>query len=156
MSIASIWVIIALLLFILELLTPGFVVFCFGVGALLAGGVAYLGGGLVWQVLLFAIGSFASLLFLKPFLVRFFRSKGQPLKTGIEGLIGREAQVISKIEGHRIQGYIAVDGDKWPAYAQDPLQTFQVGEQVRIVANESITIFVAPLAQSDTMPSAHQ
>lgn len=137
-----IWLIAALLFFILELLTPGFVVACFGVGCLLSALIAVFGGGLWLQIVFFCIGSIGSLLFLRPLLKR-ITPKGKESKTGIDALMGRIARVVSPIEGRSTKGRIALDGDEWPAFAQNPSESFEVGEQVIITANDSITMFVA-------------
>lgn len=136
-----IWLIASLLFFILELLTPGFVVACFGVGCLLSALIAVFGGGLWLQIVFFCIGSIGSLLFLRPLLKRISR-KGKDAKTGVEALMGRKARVISPIEGRSTKGRIALDGDEWPAFAQNPSESFDVGEQVIITTNDSITMFV--------------
>lgn len=141
MSPTYIWLIMAIVLFIAEIITSGFVVACFGVGALLSCLTAALGGGIIWQVILFAAGSIASLFFLKPFLSKISR-KREEYRTGIEALWGKDARVTQRIAGHSVKGYIAIDGDKWPAFAQDPEASFEEGDMVRIVRNDSILMYV--------------
>ena len=57
MNAALIWFIASILLFAAEIITPGFVLACFGAGALVACIPALLGLGIVWQVVVFALGS---------------------------------------------------------------------------------------------------
>lgn len=141
MHLLYLWLLATLLFFIIELLTPGFVVACFGVGSLLSAIVAALGGGIVLQIILFCAGSIAALLFLRPLVSRITR-KGKETKTGIEALMGRTARVVNPIIGRTTKGLIAIDGDEWPAFAQNQNDSFENGEQVVIAANDSITMFV--------------
>lgn len=141
MTLAYIWLIAGILFFILELLTPGFVVACFGVGCLLSAIAGFCGGGIILQIILFCLGSFAALFFLRPLLQRYTR-QGKETKTGIDALVGRVAKVVVPIEGKSQKGRIALDGDEWPAFANDENETFDIGEQVIIVSNDSITMFV--------------
>ena len=69
------WLIAGLLLLLVELLTPGFVVACFGIGALLAILPAALGASVTWQVITFCIGSLLALLLLRPMVRRLNRNK---------------------------------------------------------------------------------
>ena len=60
------WLIIGVILLFLELVLPGFVLFFFGMGALLASLAAYLFElSLSWQLALFIIASLASLFSLR-------------------------------------------------------------------------------------------
>lgn len=136
------WLIAAILLALLELLTPGFILACFSIGALLAIVPALLGWALLWQVLFFAAGSFLALFLLRPFMRR-FANWDKSSRTGVDALPGRRATVVEAIEGHRLRGRIAIDGDQWPAFAEDPEQRFAVGESVYITRNESIVMYVA-------------
>lgn len=97
------WLIVGLALFVVELLTPGFVVACFGVGALLASLIALFGGGLFWQVFAFSVGSIAALLLLRPLLNHGKKdasgAKIAPDKaTGMDALKGRTVLVVKQID----------------------------------------------------------
>lgn len=140
MDIPYYWLIAALLFFVLELLTPGFVVACFGVGALLGMVAAFIGLGFVWQVLGFVLGSILALFLLKPLLERV--SYRPPLATGVEALYGREGRVSVAFKGSR--GRIMIDDVEWPAELQDPSQSVSEDERVRIVRHEGNLLIVEP------------
>lgn len=61
MNVTLIWFIAGLLLLVAEIVTPGFVLACFGVGCFVATIPALFDLGIVWQVLAFAVGSLLSL-----------------------------------------------------------------------------------------------
>lgn len=138
------WLIAGLLLLLVELLTPGFVVACFGIGALLAILPAALGASLTWQVITFCIGSILALLLLRPLLRRLERHK-EPTRTGVEALYGRTARVTECIDASRETGRVAVDGDSWRARTLSPDIVIPRGETVRIVSNDSIILIVEPI-----------
>lgn len=137
------WLIAGLVLLLAELLTPGFVIACFGVGALLAILPAALGLSITWQVIIFCIGSLLALFLLRPMVRRLSKHK-KSVATGIEALYGREAIVTETIDATRHTGRISVDGDSWKARCFDETHTIAIGEKVRIVGNESIVIIVEP------------
>lgn len=141
------WLIVGLALFVVELLTPGFVVACFGVGALLASLIALFGGGLFWQVFAFSVGSIVALLLLRPLLNHGKKdasgAKIAPDKaTGMDALKGRTVLVVKQIDGTEGIGRIAVDGDEWPARANAAQEHYAPGERVTVLGNSSIVLIV--------------
>ena len=141
------WLIAGLLLLHVELLTPGFDVACFGIGALLAILPAALGASITWQVITFCIGSILALLLLRPMVCRLNRNK-ETARTGIEALYGRTARVTECIDASRETGRIAVDGDNWRARTVAPDMVIPRGEMVHIVSNDSIVMIVEPITQT--------
>lgn len=134
------WFLVAIALFIFELMTAGFLLACFGVGAL--GGAIAAGVGLetAWQLAAFSIVSIGAIVFLRPSLVRLFnRSKGDNTPLGIKGLIGRKTYVKRLLEG----GYaeVAIDGDVWRIRHEDD-KALSEGEHVIITGNEGIILCV--------------
>lgn len=143
MQLIYIWLIIACSFFILELVTPGFLLACFGIGALLSTLIAFTPLGLVWQVFFFIIGSLLALFFLRPIIIKSSKKK-KSLATGIDALIGKKARVVRAIQGQTTQGRIAIDGDEWPAFASNKNTFIEVDQQVIIDRHESIVMFVTP------------
>lgn len=141
MSAVEIWGIVAIVLFIAELITPGFVIACFGIGALGAVLPALFGLSIIWQVVAFSIFSLLALLLLRPFVQKISRNKKEVL-TGADALIGREGVVTTTIEGR--QGRVAIDGDAWKAISQTPNTIIPQGTTVVVVARESIILTVRP------------
>ena len=109
----QLWLVAALILFALEVITPGFILACFGVGALLAIIPALFGGSWLIQAIFFGVGSLLALWLLKPLMARWFAARDT--KTGMDALIGRKAFVSEAIKVGDGGGRIAVDGDSWRA-----------------------------------------
>lgn len=139
------WLIAGVLLLIAEILTPGFVVVCFGIGALLAAIPALLGLHIAWQVAIFIAGSFLSLFFLRPFVRRISKHQEEQL-TGADALIGKTARVVRVIGPNNLQGRVAIDGDEWLAQATQKDLCIEEGSMVEVVDRESIVLTVKPHA----------
>ena len=57
MDVYQIWLVVAIVLVILEIMTAGFGVICFAIGAVFSALVAGLGGSITWQIVVFAVVS---------------------------------------------------------------------------------------------------
>ena len=137
-----IWLIAAIVLVIIELLTAGFGVICFAVGALFSALAAFLGvDSLVWQLLIFAVASVLCFIFLRPVVLRFLDKKSKDVKTNADALIGKTAIVSETIDSSANQGRVAVDGDDWKAVSADG-SVINKGEKVEIVSRDSIILTV--------------
>lgn len=143
MNATLIWVIAAILLFVVEIITPGFVLACFGVGALVACLPALVGLNIVWQVIAFAMGSLLALFLLPPLLQKLSKNKQAPT-TGVEALIGKRARVVRPISSSQ-GGRIAIDGDEWPAKMLTDGVEIPQGDFVQIVGYDSIVLVVEPI-----------
>ncbi len=138
----QLWLLAALILFVLEVITPGFILACFGVGALVAILPCLFGGSWLVQVLFFCGGSLLSLWLLKPLMARWFATR--EAKTGMEALIGRHALVTEDIPAGEQGGRIAVDGDSWRA-TTTTTTPLKAGSTVRIIGYDSLILHVEPL-----------
>lgn len=139
----QIWLILALAFFLLEIFTSGIAVICFSFGSLAAAVVAAFGGTVVWQVILFAIVSLLSFVFIRPILVKLFYKSGKnEIKTNAEAIIGRVGFVTEIVDNKNNTGRVKVDGDDWKAVSKDD-SVIQVGEQVKIIKLDSIIVTVA-------------
>jgi membrane protein implicated in regulation of membrane protease activity len=137
----QIWLIAAIVLVIIELLTAGFGVICFAIGALFSALAAYLDLGLLWQLLIFAVTSVLTFIFLRPILIKLLERKSKDVKTNADALIGKAALVSETIDAAQNTGRVAVDGDDWKAVSADG-SVINKGEKVEIVSRDSIILTV--------------
>ena len=139
-----IWLIIALILFIAEIVTSGFAAVCLSIGAVVAAVCVFFGLNITWQIVVFAVASVIALVYIRPALVRMFgKSSKDERKSGVEALIGREALVTERIDNTAHTGRVSVDGDDWKAVAVDN-QIVEVGQKVTILKIDSIILTVQP------------
>lgn len=142
MEFYQIWLIVAIVLVIIELLTAGFGVICFAIGALFSALAAFLGmDSVMWQLLVFAVASVLCFIFLRPVVLRFLDKKSKDVKTNADALIGKTAIVSETIDPSANQGRVAVDGDDWKAVSADG-SVINKGEKVEIVSRDSIILTV--------------
>ena len=145
-----VWLGIALLLFILEIITSStFALLCFAVGSIVAALIGLLGSNEIWQVVGFTITSLLLFVCIRPMLLSRFdkRSQSRP-KTNAEALIGRIAKVVERIDGHS-PGRIIVDGDNWQAVSSDN-QPVKMGEEVVIESIDSIILTVKRIGETSS------
>ena len=140
----QLWLIAAFFLFALEIVTPGFVLACFGMGALLAIPAALFGWSWLVQVICFCVGSLVALWLLQPLMCRWFRA--HDAKTGMDALIGRRVFVRERIEPGDQGGRVAVDGDVWRAVSEGG-EALEPGREVRITGYQSVVLIVEPLSK---------
>ncbi|MBQ8958984.1 MAG: NfeD family protein [Bacteroidales bacterium] len=141
MEIYQIWLVVAIVLVILEIVTTGFGVICFAIGAAFAAIVAGFGATLTWQIVIFAIVSILTFVFLRPVVMRFLDRKAKDMKTNADALIGRKGIVSERIDVVQHTGRVAVDGDDWKAVSDDG-SVIEKGTQVEIVKIDSIIVTV--------------
>lgn len=135
------WLIAAIVLVILEIMTAGFGVICFAIGAALAALVSGLGGSLTWQVVVFVVVSLLAFIFLRPVVIRFLDKKSKDVKTNAEAIIGRKGIVSECIDAAQHTGRVAVDGDDWKAVSEDG-SVIEKGADVEIIKLDSIIVTV--------------
>ena len=140
----QIWLIAAIILVILELFTAGFGIICFAIGALFSALTDLLGAGLIWQLLVFAVVSVLTFIFLRPVLIKLLERKTDEVKTNADALIGKVAVVSESIDAQQNTGRVAVDGDDWKAVTADGT-IINKGEKVEIVNRDSIILTVTPI-----------
>jgi membrane protein implicated in regulation of membrane protease activity len=136
-----VWVVIAIALAVGEVLTPG--LFFLGPVALAAGAAALaslLGAGAIGSLIVFIVGSLASLLILRPIARRHVRMPAIS-RTGTDALIGRKALVTRKVDAHG--GRVRIGGEEWSARAYLDGQVLDEGASVDVIQIEGATALVA-------------
>ncbi|PBC64777.1 hypothetical protein BKI49_07140 [Streptomyces sp. Tue6028] len=110
------------------------------VGAVAAAAASGLGGGVVVQVLVFAVVSVALISVVRPIAAR-HRAQQPQLATGVEALKGKQAVVMERIDGSG-GGRIKLAGEIWSARALDAGQSYEVGQEVDVVDIEGATAII--------------
>ena len=136
-----IWLIVAIVLVIFEIMSATFGAICFAIGAGFSALAAGLGANLTWQIVIFAIVSLLTFIFLRPFMMKFLDRKSKDVKTNADALVGRRAVVSERIDAAQHSGRVAVDGDDWKAVTADG-SVIEKGTEVEIVKLDSIILTV--------------
>ena len=137
-----VWSIITMLCLIIELGSGDFFVTCFALGALVAMIGALVDLPIWLQVIIFAVGSVLSIVFIRPPLLHALHASGETRVSNAEALIGRKGTVVETIHANG-SGYVQIDGDVWKAVSSD-LSQIESGERVRVIKMDSIIVTVEP------------
>ena len=122
----QIWLIAAILLLIFEICSATFGAICFAIGAGFSALAAGLGANITWQIVIFAVVSLLTFIFLRP---------------NADAIIGRKGVVSERIDAEQHTGRVAIDGDDWKAVSEDG-SVIEKGTTVEIVRLDSIIVTV--------------
>jgi len=109
----QIWLIIAILFFILEMMGPGFLLFWFGIGALITTVVSIFVDNVIIQIGVFAISSTLLLFCTKPFVKKV--TKNETVLTNVYSIIGKNGIVTKEINTLKGSGQIKINEELWSA-----------------------------------------
>jgi membrane protein implicated in regulation of membrane protease activity len=139
-----VWIILAIVLFILEMLVPAFVLASFGIGCLLSVLAAVLHLGIEMQIAAFIAGSLAALFGARPFFTRWCYKASPGVKTNVDALVGKTGRVNEDINESLNSGRVLVGGDDWKAVSADG-SIIEKNSKVEIVAVEGAKVRVKPV-----------
>jgi membrane protein implicated in regulation of membrane protease activity len=136
-----VWLIVAGVLGVAELMTTTFALGIIAVAALVAAGVGGVHAGLPFQLLAFVVAAGAGLGFVMPIARRHVK---QPplLRTGTAALVGKSANVLEEVTAHT--GRVRIGGEIWSARAYDETLVIRVGAAVDVMQIEGATALVYP------------
>ena len=118
------WALAAVALAVGEIFTPGlFFLGPVAVAALAAAVVAAFGAPLWLETAVFAVGSLASLAFLRPIARAHLRSP-RAIRTGTAALEGAKAVVLQRVDD--VGGRVKIGGEEWSARSYTPNEVFDV------------------------------
>jgi|SRR6516165_10526446 membrane protein implicated in regulation of membrane protease activity len=136
------WVVGALAFGIGEMLTTGFFLAPFAVGALLAAVVDVAGAGELAAWITFVVVSLLTLVLVRPIARAHLRMPPQ-IRTGSAALVGKQAIVLERIANHEGIGCVKIDGEVWTARALDDDQVIETGTRVEVVDIKGATALVS-------------
>ena len=136
-----IWLILAAVLGVAELLT---VTLTLGLLAAAAGAAAVVGAfgiPVPFQIVTFVVVAAASLGLVRPIAVRHLKQP-PPLRTGTAALVGRSALVLREVTGH--DGRVRIGGEEWSARCYDETLVIPAGATVDVIQIEGASALVYP------------
>ena len=137
------WLILGVVLIIAEVFTLGFVLFWFGIGALAAAIVGFLGLGIGWQFMAFAIVSVALTAMSRTIFAKYLpHAEGNRMKSGVDSLPGKVGTVTIASQGALNEAAVKVFGSTWTAYPIDGEAVLVEGEKVEVVEVKGSSIYV--------------
>ncbi len=145
-----VWAVIGIACIGMEMLMPGFVIFFFGLGALVTAACSLIPGvnSLIWlQVLIFVIFSIVSIVFLRRHFARIFAgSVFDSTRESIDDSDTGEIAEVTESIGFSGSGRIRYRGTTWNARSEGA--EIPAGKQVRIVSRKGMVYMVEPVADA--------
>ena len=137
-----VWLIVAAVLGVAELLTMTFAFGLIAVAAVVAAVVGAFHIDLALQLAAFVVAAGAGLGFVRPIAMRHLK---QPpaLRSGVAALVGRSAIVLQEVNEH--SGRVRIDGEEWSSrpYLDESL-VIPVGTKVDVMQIKGATALVYP------------
>ncbi len=146
------WLILALIFFVGELLTAGFFLVAFGIGAAAAAVAALLGLDIIWQLAIFIGVSAVAVFSLRRF-AETVSPKKQPAQIGIDRVLGKKAVVIETIDAINGTGIVRVDAEEWRALPENAAQIIPEKSIVEVLAVKGTRLVVRPAPTSEDSDS---
>lgn len=137
LSAATMWLIFAALLAVIEAVTLGLVCIWFAGGAVAAAIAAMAGAGTLVQIIVFLIASIVLLILTKPIVSKRLNNKTE--KTNVDAIIGTEGIAESDISRYS-SGQVKADGKVWTAICEDG--EINKGDVVVIKSIKGVTLTV--------------
>ena len=138
----KLWLIIAGLFFIGEIATVGFLIFWFGIGALIAMIVSLFTTNIIIQTTVFVISSTILIFATKPFVKNFADVKNT--NTNVYSIIGKKALVIRTIDPIHSVGQIKLNGEVWTAESENN-EVIEEGLEVEVLKIKGVKAIVKPV-----------
>ena len=136
-----VWLIVAAVLGVAELLTTTFAFGLIAVAAVVAAVVGAFHLSFALQLVAFAVAAGAGLVFVRPIAVRHIK---QPpvLRTGTAALVGRSAIVLEEVTEYG--GRVRIGGEEWSSRPYDESLVIPVGTKVDVLQIKGATVLVYP------------
>ena len=138
----QIWLIIAGVCLIGEIMTNGFLVFWLSIGALLSMVVSFFTDNVIIQTAVFVISSAILIFATKPFVKKFAKTKD--VKTNAYSIIGKNGIVTADIDSINSKGQVKVDGETWSAVGKDDID-IQKGTEIEVLEIKGVKAIVKPV-----------
>jgi membrane protein implicated in regulation of membrane protease activity len=137
-----VWLIVAAVLGVAELLTTTFAFGIIAAAAVVAAVVGAFHLSFALQLVAFAVAAGAGLVFVRPIALRHIKQPPQ-LRTGTAALVGRTAIVLEEVTDH--SGRIRIDGEEWSSrtYVEDS-PAIPAGAKVDVMQIKGATALVYP------------
>ncbi len=134
------WLGMLVVMIIIEALTMGLTTIWFAGGALIAVLVAWLGGPIWLQGVLFLVCSLVLLFLTRPIAVRYFNK--ERVLTNAESMVGCRGIVISEIDNLQGVGQVNVKGQEWSARSEMEGVVIPKGAIVTVLAISGVKLIV--------------
>lgn len=139
MSSSIIWLVILAVMIVLEIFSLGLTTIWFGIGAIGAAIVSWMGYGVWPQILVFAVLSVLAMALFRPLAVKYLNKDKE--KTNVEDVVGKTVVVTKTIDNEAAAGEVMLNGMSWMARSEDG-RVIPEEERVTVTAVEGVKLIV--------------
>ena len=137
-----VWLVIAGVCLVIEIMTTGFLVFWLAIGALISMLVSLFTDNILIQTAVFVISSAILIFATKPFVKKFAKTKD--VKTNAFSIIGQNGIVTKEIDSINAKGQVKIDGETWSAVGKDDMD-IPKGTEVEVLEIKGVKAVVTPV-----------
>ena len=137
-----IWLILAGVFVIGEVLTSGFLIFWLSLGSLIAMVISFVTDNIIIQTTTFLISSVILILATKPLVKKFATT--DTVKTNAYSIIGKKGLVTKDIDSINSTGQVKIDGELWSAVGVDDIN-IKKGTEIKILEIKGVKVVVTPI-----------
>lgn len=137
-----VWLILAGVFLICEVLTTGFLIFWLAPGSLIAMIVSLFTDNIIIQTTVFLISSVILILATKPLIKKF--ANIETVKTNAQAIIGKKGLVTKDISSINASGQVKVNGEIWSATGINDMD-IPKNTKVEIVEIKGVKVIVTPV-----------
>lgn len=134
------WLIFAVVLMLIEMMTMGLTTIWGAGGALAATVTALVTDNFLWQGLVFAVVTLFLVIVTRPLAVK--KLNDRTVKTNVDALIGKEAVAESDVDELN-RGEVRLDGKVWVAIPSKGSAEIRKGDVVRVEKVEGVKLIVS-------------
>ncbi|MBA3748606.1 MAG: NfeD family protein [Solirubrobacterales bacterium] len=135
-----VWVLLAVILAVGEVMSLSLFLAPFAIGALFGAAADLAGAGDAVAVIVFLVSSGLLFGFVRPIARRHMRTPAQ-LRTGTAALVGKTALVTERIDANA--GAVKLEGEVWTARPYDTDEVIETGSRVHVVEIQGATALVS-------------
>lgn len=134
-----VWLAILAVMLVLEIISLGLTTIWFGIGAIGAVVVAFMGIGIPGQILVFVVLSIISMAVFRPIAMKYLNRDKE--KTNIDEVIGKTAVVTRQIDNELATGEVQLNGMSWTARSESG-RIIPEEERVTVVCVQGVKLIV--------------
>ena len=139
MSNCIVWLVILAVMIVLEIFSLGLTTIWFGIGAIGAAIVSWMGYGIWVQLIVFAVLSVIAMAVFRPLAVKYLNKDKE--KTNIDGVVGEVVVVTKEVNNEMAAGEVQLNGMSWTARSQDG-RVIPEAERVTVVSVQGVKLIV--------------
>lgn len=137
-----VWLILAGIFAIGEVITTGFLIFWLSLGSLIAMVVSFFIPDIIVQTTIFLISSVILILATKPLVKKF--ANIETVKTNAYSIIGKKGIVTNDINSINSTGQVKIEGELWSAIGKDDMD-IPKGTEVKVNEIKGVKVIVTPI-----------